>query len=44
MLKRIQAFKYLYKEQFKQFGKLMKDIYKEIEENYVYRRKCGMKV
>ena len=44
MLKRIQAFKYLYKEQFKQFGKLMKDIDKEIEDNYVYRRKSGMKV
>ena len=25
MLKKIQAFKYLYKEQFKEFGKLMKD-------------------
>ena len=44
MLKRIQAFKYLYKEQFKQFGKLMKEIDKEIEDNYVYRRKYGMKV
>ena len=44
MLKRIQTFKYLYKEQFKQFGKLMKDTDKEIEDNYVYRRKSGMKV
>ena len=26
MLQKIQAFKYLYKEQFKEFGKLMKDI------------------
>ena len=39
MLKKIQAFKYLYKEQFKEFGKLMKDRDKEIEDNDVYRRK-----
>ena len=39
MLKRIQAFKYLYKEQFKEFGKLMKDRDKELEDNDVYRRK-----
>ena len=39
MLKKIQAFKYLYKEQFKEFGKLMKDRDKELEDNDVFRRK-----
>ena len=39
MLKKIQAFKYLYKEQFKEFGNLMKDRDKELEDNDVYRRK-----
>ena len=39
MLKKIEAFKYLYKEQFKEFGKLMKDRDKELEDNDVYRRK-----
>ena len=39
MLKKIQAFKYLYKDQFKEFGKLMKDGDKELEDNDVYRRK-----
>ena len=39
MLKKIQAFKYRYKEQFKEFGKLMKDRDKELEDNDVYRRK-----
>ena len=39
MLKKIQAFKYLYKEKFKEFGKLMKDRDKELEDNDVYRRK-----
>ena len=39
MLKKIQAFKYLYKEQFKEFGKLMKDRDKELEDNDGYRRK-----
>ena len=39
MLKKIQAFKYLYKEQFKEFEKLMKDRDKEWEDNDVYRRK-----
>ena len=39
MLKKIQAFKYLYKEQFKEFGKLMKDRDKELEDNDVYRIK-----
>ena len=39
MLKKIQAFKCLYKEQFKEFGMLMKDRDKEFEDNDVYRRK-----
>ena len=39
MLKKIQAFKYLYKEKFKEFGKLMKDGDKRLEDNDVYRRK-----
>ena len=39
MLKKIQAFKYMHKEQFKESGKLMKDRNKELEDNYVYRRK-----
>ena len=39
MLKKIEAFKYLYKEQFKEFGKLMKDRDKELEDNDIYRRK-----
>ena len=39
MLKKIQAFKYLYKEQFKEFGKLMKDRDKVLEDNAAYRRK-----
>ena len=39
ILKKIQAFKYLYKEQFKDFGKFMTDRDKELEDNDVYRRK-----
>ena len=39
MLKKIQASKYLYKEQFKEFGQLMKDRDKQLEDNDVYRRK-----
>ena len=39
MLKKIQAFKYFYKEQYKEFGKLLKDRDKELEDNDVYRRK-----
>ena len=39
MLKRIEAFKYLYKVQFKEFGRLMKERDKELEDNDVYRRK-----
>ena len=39
MLKKIEAFKYLYKEQFKDFGRLMKERDKELEDNDVYKRK-----
>ena len=39
MLKKIEAFKYLYKEQLKEFEKLMKGRDKELEDNDVYRRK-----
>ena len=39
MIKKIQAFKYLYKEKFKEFGKLMKDKDKVLEDNDIYRRK-----
>ena len=39
MLRKIEAFKYLYKEQFKEFGRLMKERDKELEDNDVYRRK-----
>ena len=39
MLKKIEAFKYLYKEQFKEFGRLMKERDKELEDDDVYRRK-----
>ena len=39
MIKKIEAFKYLYKDQFKEFRKLMKDRDKELEDNDVYRRK-----
>ena len=39
MLKKIEAFKYLYKEKFKEFGRLMKDRDSELEDNDVYRRK-----
>ena len=42
MLKKIEAFKYLYKEQFKEFGRLMKERYKELEDNDVYRRKIWL--
>ena len=39
MLKNIEAFKYLYKDKFKEFGRLMKETDKELEDNDVYRRK-----
>ena len=39
MLKKIEAFKYLYKEQFKEFGRLMKEGDKQLEDNDAYRKK-----
>ena len=39
MLKKIEDFKYLYKEQLKEFGRLMKERDKELEDNDVYMRK-----
>ena len=39
MLKKIEAFKYLYREQFKEFGRLMKERDKVLEDNDVYKRK-----
>ena len=35
----LEAFKYLYREQFKEFGRLMKERDKELEDNDVYMRK-----
>ena len=35
MLKKVEAFKYLYKEQFKEFGRPMKEKDKELEDNDV---------
>ena len=43
MLKKIEAFKYLYKEYFKEFGRLMKERDRELENNDVYRRKYSMR-
>ena len=43
MLKKIEAFKYLYREQFKEFGRLMKERDKDLEDNDVYRRNFGMR-
>ena len=39
MLKKIEAFKYLYRERFKEFGRLMKERDKELENNDAYKRK-----
>ena len=39
MLRKIEGFKYLYREQFKEFEKLMKDRDQQLEDNDVYRRK-----
>ena len=39
MLKKIEAFKYLYKEHFKEFGRLMKERDMELEDNDVYKQK-----
>ena len=42
MIMKIEAFKYLYKEQFKEFERLMKERDKQLEDNDVYRRKIWM--
>ena len=39
MLRKIEGFKYLYREQFKEFEKLMKDRDQQLEDNDEYRRK-----
>ena len=39
MLRKIEGFKYLYREKFKEFEKLMKDRDQQLEDNDVYRRK-----
>ena len=39
MLKKIEAFKYPYKEQFKEFGRLKKERDRELDYNDVYKRK-----
>ena len=39
MLQKAEGFKYLYKEQFKEFGKLMEKRYKELEMDNNYRQK-----
>ena len=39
MLRKIEGFKYLYREQFKEFEKLMKDRDRQLEDNEEYRRK-----
>ena len=42
MMKKIKSFKYLYKEQFKEFERLMKKRDKQLEDNDVYRRKIWL--
>ena len=37
MLQKVEGFKYLYKDKFKEFGKLMEKIDKELEMNNNYR-------
>ena len=39
MLQKAEGFKYLYKEQFKEFGKPMEKEYKELEMDNTYRQK-----
>ena len=39
MLKKIEAFKYLYKDQFKEFGRLMKERDQHLKDIDAYRRK-----
>ena len=42
MLRKIEGFKYLYREQFKEFEKLMKDRDQQLEDNDEYRRKIWL--
>ena len=42
MMKKIEAFKYMFKEQFKEFERLMKERDKQLEDNDVYRRKIWL--
>ena len=42
MLKKIEGFKYLYREQFKDIEKLMKDRDQKLEDNDEYRRKIWL--
>ena len=42
MLKKIEAFKYLYKESFKEFGRLIKERDKHLEDNDAYRKKIWL--
>ena len=42
MLKKIEAFKYLYREQFKEFERLMKERDQHLEDNDTYRRKIWL--
>ena len=44
MLRKIEGFKYLYREQFKEFEKLMKDRDQQLEDNDVYRRKIWLEI
>ena len=42
MKKKIEAFKYLYKEQFKEFERMMKERDKQLEDNDVYQRNISL--
>ena len=42
MLRKIEGFKYLYREQFREFEKLMKDRDKQLEDNDEYGRKIWL--
>ena len=42
VLKKMEAFKYLYKEKFKEFGRLMKERDKQLEDNDAYRKKIWL--
>ena len=42
ILKKIEAFKYLYREQLKEFERLMKERHQHLEDNDTYRRKIWL--